>query len=144
MSFIRNTNLIKLCGMLYITFFIACVSQASPDISTFIENFEKNNKQTVLTGGIDSLTIIRGNAEFHLGAGELTLFDFALMVGKLSRYRVDVIFEPNLRIYFATQHREHDEYALLHQQHVFSIFLHGRDACFCVSAYSPVNVDCVV
>ncbi|MCP4583917.1 MAG: M1 family metallopeptidase [candidate division Zixibacteria bacterium] len=46
------------------------------DIDTFISNFEDKNDQTALVGQIDSLTIIRGNAEFHLGKGELTLFDF--------------------------------------------------------------------
>ena len=46
------------------------------DVETFIANFENKNDQTVLVGQIDSLTIIRGPAEFHLGQGELTLFDF--------------------------------------------------------------------
>lgn len=49
---------------------------ANNDVETFLENFENNKNHTVLTGHIDSLTIIRGNAEFYLGKGELTLFDF--------------------------------------------------------------------
>lgn len=46
------------------------------EVETFIENFEYGNEQMVLVGQIDSLSIVRGQFEFHLGKGELTLFDF--------------------------------------------------------------------
>jgi len=46
------------------------------DAESFISNFENRNDQEVLAGYIDSLAIIRGNAEFYLTDGELTLFDF--------------------------------------------------------------------
>jgi hypothetical protein len=50
--------------------------QASIDAKTIIFNIEQNDKQQVLTGHIDSLLIKRGNAEFQLGPGQLTLFNF--------------------------------------------------------------------
>ncbi|MCP4583915.1 MAG: M1 family metallopeptidase [candidate division Zixibacteria bacterium] len=46
------------------------------DVDTFVSNFENRNDQTAFVGQIDSLTIIRGNFEFHLGQGELTVLDF--------------------------------------------------------------------
>jgi hypothetical protein len=49
---------------------------ASGDTKTIIANIEQNDKQQVLSGLIDSLFIKRGNAEFHLGPGNLSLFDF--------------------------------------------------------------------
>jgi hypothetical protein len=49
---------------------------ASIDAKSIIFNIEKNDKQAVRKGHIDSLIIKRGNAEFHLGPGELALYDF--------------------------------------------------------------------
>ncbi len=49
---------------------------AEISVKDFIANMEKNDKQSVLVGNIDSLTIIRGNGQFQLGKGKLTLFDF--------------------------------------------------------------------
>ncbi len=46
------------------------------DIDRFVSNMKDRNDQTVLTGTIDSLVIIRPQVEFHLGPGELTIFDF--------------------------------------------------------------------
>ena len=46
------------------------------DPQTFKDNIDNKNDQTVLTGHIDSLTIIRGNAEFYLSDGEISLFNF--------------------------------------------------------------------
>lgn len=46
------------------------------DTQAFIDNFNSKNNQTVKVAAIDSLTIIRGPAEFHLSKGRLTLFDF--------------------------------------------------------------------
>ncbi|MCP4583916.1 MAG: M1 family metallopeptidase [candidate division Zixibacteria bacterium] len=59
-----------------IIFLTAGVNARAFDVDTFVSNFENKNDQTVLVGQIDSLTIIRGNAEFHLGKGELTILDF--------------------------------------------------------------------
>ncbi len=49
---------------------------ASPDVQSIIDNIEKNDKQAVRAGHVDSLFIKRGNAEFRLGPGELALYDF--------------------------------------------------------------------
>jgi len=46
------------------------------DVELFIDNFKNRKDQKVLVGHIDSLAIIRGNAEFYLTDGELTMFDF--------------------------------------------------------------------
>jgi len=46
------------------------------DAADIVYNIEKNDIQSVLVGPIDSLSIVRGNAQFHLGPGKLTLFDF--------------------------------------------------------------------
>jgi hypothetical protein len=54
----------------------AGIANASIDPKSVIQNIEKNDKQYVLTGKIDSLAIIRGNATFKLGPGNLTIFDF--------------------------------------------------------------------
>jgi hypothetical protein len=49
---------------------------AIPDIAAFEKNMSKKGKQTALRGTIDTLDVIRPYAEFHLGPGEITLFDF--------------------------------------------------------------------
>lgn len=46
------------------------------NVDSFSKELNKRTKQTVLTGLIDSLTIIRGTAEFRMGPGKLTLFNF--------------------------------------------------------------------
>lgn len=46
------------------------------DVDQFVSNMKDRNDQTVLTGTIDSLVIIRPQVQFHLGPGELTIFDF--------------------------------------------------------------------
>jgi len=66
----------KAVSLFVIFIFFTAYSWASYDVGEFIENFEKNDKQEVLVGHIDSMSIIRGNAEFYLTDGELTLFDF--------------------------------------------------------------------
>lgn len=74
-----HLNILTFVYILLITtlfFFWESNTCSAFDVNTFIENFEKNDKQTVLIGHIDTMVIIRGNAEFHLGPGELTLFDF--------------------------------------------------------------------
>ena len=53
------------------------VAENSPfNVESFSKELNKRTKQTVLTGMIDSLTIIRGAAEFRMGSGKLTLFNF--------------------------------------------------------------------
>ena len=49
---------------------------AISDVAAFEKNMRKKKDQTVLTGHIDTLDIVRPNIEFHLGPGEVTLFDF--------------------------------------------------------------------
>jgi len=66
------------------------------DVETFIANFENKNDQTALVSQIDSLTIIRGPAEFHLGQGELTLLDFGCGTpcAMVFKGKVHFIFSP--------------------------------------------------
>ena len=68
----------KICTALIIfcltLFSIKCY--ASFDASAVINNIVQGDKQSVLSGKIDCLTIIRGKAEFRLGAGDVTLYDF--------------------------------------------------------------------
>ncbi len=59
-----------------IILFLALDAFAAIDVKTVISNIEKNDKQQVKTGRIDSLVIERGNARFTLGPGDLTLYDF--------------------------------------------------------------------
>lgn len=58
--------------------FIAFADSVYAEISVkdFVANMEKNDRQSVLMGDIDSMTIARGNGQFQLGKGKLTLFDF--------------------------------------------------------------------
>jgi hypothetical protein len=67
---------------------------AEINIKDFITNMEKNDKQSVLVGNIDSLTIARGNGEFNLGKGKLTLFDFG--TGRV----MGMVFEGNGRFVY--------------------------------------------
>ena len=46
------------------------------DVDRFVSNMKDRNDQTVLSGPIDSLVIIRPQVEFRLGPGELTIFNF--------------------------------------------------------------------
>lgn len=64
------------------------------DVKAFIANMEKNDKQSVLVGNIDSLTIARGNGQFQLGKGKLTLFDFG--TGRI----LAMVFEGNGRFVY--------------------------------------------
>jgi hypothetical protein len=63
---------------IFLTFYVmqGLSATTADKARVIINNIEKNNKQSVLSGRIDSLTIKRGNAEFRLGPGNLTLFDF--------------------------------------------------------------------
>ena len=61
---------------LSICLILSSLALAKTDVFTFKDNFEKNDKQTVLVGHIDSLTFNCGNVKYLLGAGELTVFDF--------------------------------------------------------------------
>lgn len=63
------------CGIL-LGIFVSNSLASSFDIDQFVSNMKDRNDQTALTGTIDSLVIIRPQVEFHLGPGELTLFDF--------------------------------------------------------------------
>ncbi|MEE9553957.1 MAG: M1 family aminopeptidase [candidate division Zixibacteria bacterium] len=54
----------------------ALAQEGSFDVESFSKELGKRTKQTVLTGLIDSLTIKRGAAEFRMGPGKLTLFNF--------------------------------------------------------------------
>jgi hypothetical protein len=63
-------------------------------IKDFINNMEKNDKQSVLVGNIDSLNITRGNGQFLLGKGKLTLFDFG--TGRV----MAMVFEGNGRFVY--------------------------------------------
>jgi hypothetical protein len=67
---------------------------AEINIKDFVTNMEKNDKQSVLVGNIDSLTIARGNGEFNLGKGKLTLFDFG--TGRV----MAMVFEGNGRFVY--------------------------------------------
>jgi len=49
---------------------------AIPDIKLFEKNMKNRGDQTALRGTIDSMVVIRPGAEFHLGHGKVTLFDF--------------------------------------------------------------------
>jgi len=71
---------------------IPVLAQDENDIDTFVKNFESNNDQQVLTGHIDSLAIIRGNAEFYLTDGELTFFDFGWEKPSAFYFKGDVRF----------------------------------------------------
>jgi len=66
------------------------------DVETFIANFENKNDQTVLVGQIDSLSIIRGQFEFYLGQGELTLMDFGggIPCAMVFKGKVHFIYSP--------------------------------------------------
>ncbi len=50
--------------------------QAGLDVELFVKNVESGKNQTTLCGHIESYSMIRGNMEFHLGPGEITIFDF--------------------------------------------------------------------
>jgi hypothetical protein len=50
--------------------------QAGLDVELFVKNVESGKNQTALCGHIESYSMIRGNMEFHLGPGEITIFDF--------------------------------------------------------------------
>ena len=60
--------------ILGLTFVYGRASSSTP--AEIVNNIEHNDRQSVLTGAIDTLSIVRGNAEFHLGPGMLTMFDF--------------------------------------------------------------------
>jgi len=49
---------------------------ANSDVESFVKAINKGKDQLTLSGHIESWIIKRGNAEYHLGPGELTLFDF--------------------------------------------------------------------
>lgn len=50
-------------------------SRAEIKVSEFIDNFENNEKQSVLPGPVDSMIIERGPARFELRSGNLALAD---------------------------------------------------------------------
>ncbi|MEE9553955.1 MAG: M1 family aminopeptidase [candidate division Zixibacteria bacterium] len=63
-----------------------------PDIAAFEKNMKDKNDQTVLTGKIESIIIKRPHAEFHLGKGRVTLFDFGASKPCAMVYEGDGIF----------------------------------------------------
>jgi len=71
-------------------------SRADFDISVFIDNFENNDKQTVLAGPIDLLVLERGPARFELRSGNLTLADFGckLPLAMVFQGRVNFTYRP--------------------------------------------------
>jgi len=49
---------------------------AIPDVAAFSAELDSRTKQTVLSGLIDSFTVVRGTGVFRLGPGKLTFFNF--------------------------------------------------------------------
>jgi hypothetical protein len=129
----KSLNKRNLYFMIYVLLFLIIIHGnvfSTQDVSLFLENFEKPEKHTALSGKIDSLTIIRGNAEFHLGAGELTLFDFGW-----DRPSAMVFAGPVRFIYKPPDEIEH------YQLHKFT----GKDTLDCefdtISFFFTVELD---
>ena len=66
----------RIVTLLSLVFFAITSSSKSITPQEIVYNIEKNDKQSVLKGRVESYEIVRGNARFQLGPGELTLFDF--------------------------------------------------------------------
>jgi hypothetical protein len=63
-------------GLILVSTMMPANSLLAANPQTIVYNIEQNEHQSVLVGPVDTLFIVRGNAEFYLGPGELSLFDF--------------------------------------------------------------------
>jgi hypothetical protein len=71
-----NMRPMRFSGLLFFAILLFADSLMAIDAEQVVYNLEKNEKQSVLQGRVDAWAIKRGNAEFSLGPGEATLFDF--------------------------------------------------------------------
>ena len=100
---IVNNYLVIAC----LTFTGAVAAFGQIEVSAFVENFEKNDKQIAYAGRIDSLIIDKLQTQFTLGPGEIVLFNFGQGVPCVVAYRGQgrLIYYPSNRVEHQQLHK---------------------------------------
>jgi hypothetical protein len=76
MPFLREYIKYMTCSTIMLVIIVSRGLALPFDVDEFVSNMKDRNDQTVLTGTIDSLIIIRPQVEFRMGPGRLAIFDF--------------------------------------------------------------------